>query len=36
MMTLFILFCIAVMVIDEALAKQSDLNKMINNNLKED
>lgn len=35
MMILFILFCVAVMVIDEAIAKQSDLNKMINNNLKE-
>ena len=35
MMILFILFCIAVMVIDEALAKQSDLEK-IKNNLKED
>ena len=35
MMILFILFCVAVMVIDEAIAKQSDLNKMVNNNLKE-
>ena len=35
MMILFILFCIAVMVIDEAIAKQSDLEK-IKNNLKED
>lgn len=35
-MILFILFCVAIMVIDEAIAKQSDLNKMINNNLKED
>lgn len=30
MMLLFILFCVAVMVIDEAIAKQSDLNKMAN------
>lgn len=30
MMLFFILFCVAVMVIDEALAKQSDLNKMTN------
>ena len=35
MMILFILFCIAVMVIDEAIAKQSDLEK-IKNSLKED
>jgi len=34
-MILFILFCVAVMVIDEAIAKQSDLEK-IKNNLKED
>jgi hypothetical protein len=34
MMILFILFCVAVMVIDEAIAKQSDLEK-IKNNLKE-
>jgi hypothetical protein len=34
-MLLFILFCVAVMVIDEAIAKQSDLEK-IKNNLKED
>ena len=36
MMILFILFCIAIMVIDEAIAKQSDLNKMVDNNLEED
>jgi hypothetical protein len=35
-MLFFILFCVTVMVIDEAIAKQSDLNKMIKNNLKED
>ena len=35
MMILFILFCVAVMVIDEAIAKQSDLEK-IKNSLKED
>ena len=35
MMILFILFCVAVMVIDEAIAKQSDLEK-IKNNLKEE
>jgi hypothetical protein len=35
-MILFILFCVAVMVIDEAIAKQSDLNEIVNNNLKED
>jgi hypothetical protein len=29
-MLLFILFCVAIMMIDEAIAKQSDLNKMIN------
>ena len=34
-MILFILFCVAVMVIDEAIAKQSDLEK-IKNSLKED
>jgi len=36
MMLLFILFCVAIMMIDEAIAKQSDLNKMIKNNLKEE
>jgi hypothetical protein len=30
MMILFILFCVAIMMIDEAIAKQSDLNKMTN------
>jgi hypothetical protein len=35
MMILFILFCIALMVIDEAKEKHCDLKKMINN-LKED
>ena len=35
MIMLFILFCITTMVIDEAIAKQSDLEK-IKNNLKED
>lgn len=32
----FILFCVAVMIIDEAVAKHDDLNNMANNNKKEE